>query len=61
MGRLLARALAITDLIHDESMDLMGELRRRHVKLVEESEPSPAGVALLDRFAEELEEIGPKE
>jgi hypothetical protein len=57
VGRLLARALAIADLIHEESMELMGELRRRHAKIAEESEPSPAGVALLKRYAADLEDI----
>jgi hypothetical protein len=57
VGRLLARALAIADLIHDESMDLMGELRRRHAKIAEESEPSLAGVSLLERYAADLEDI----
>ena len=59
VGRLLARALAVTDLIHDESVELMGELRRRHAKIVAESEPSPQGEALLDRFAADLEEVSP--
>jgi len=57
VGRLLARALAISDLIHDDSLELMGELRRRHAKLAEEAEPSPVGVSLLDRYAGDLEEI----
>ena len=57
VGRLLARALAIADLIHDDSIDLMGELRRRHVKVAAESEASPAGVALLDRYATDLEDV----
>jgi hypothetical protein len=59
VGRLLARVLAIADLIHDESLELMGELRRRHAKLAAESEADPAGVALLERFAADLEEVSP--
>ena len=57
VGRLLARALAIADLIHDDSMDLMGELRRRHAKVAVESEQSPAGVGLLDSYAADLEDV----
>ena len=57
VGRLLARALAISDLVHDDSMDMMGELRRRHARVTAESEPNPAGVALLERYAADLEEI----
>ena len=59
VGRLLARALAISDLIHDESLELMGELRRRHAKIAAETEPSPQGVALLEQFAADLSEISP--
>ena len=57
MGRLVARALAICDLVHDQSIALMGELRRRHATLAAASEPHPAGVALLDRYAADLEEL----
>ena len=57
VGRLLARALAIADLIHDDAIDLMGELRRRHIKVAAESEPSPAGVALQERYAADLEDV----
>lgn len=59
LGRLLARALAITDLIHDEALDLMGELRRRHTKVAAESEVDPAGMALLERFAADLDDVSP--
>lgn len=52
VGGLLARVLAIADLVHDQSMSLMGELRRRHDKLAAASEPNPAGVALLERYAD---------
>jgi hypothetical protein len=54
VGGLLARVLAITDLVHDQSMALMGELRRRHDKLAAATEPDPAGVALLERYAAEV-------
>jgi Putative bacterial sensory transduction regulator len=58
VGRLLARSLAISDLIHDQAIALMGELRRRHAKLVEDQpEPDPAGVALLDRYASDVAEL----
>jgi hypothetical protein len=55
VGGLLARVLAIADLVHDQSMALMGELRRRHEKLAAASEPDPAGVTLLERYAAEVE------
>lgn len=58
VGMLLARVLAICDLIHDQSLLLMGELRRRHAALAAASEPDPAGVALLERYAAELDELG---
>jgi hypothetical protein len=57
VGRLLARALAVTDLIHADLLELMGELRRRHAKIAAESERTGAGVALLARYAADLEEI----
>ncbi len=57
VGGLLARVLAITDLVHDQSMTLMSELRRRHEKLAAASDPDPAGVALLDRYAAEVTDL----
>jgi hypothetical protein len=57
VGALLARLLAIADLIHDQSLALMGELRRRHAALAAASEPDPAGVALLERYAAEIAEV----
>lgn len=57
MGGLLARVLAICDLIHDQALTLMGELRRRHATLAAASEPDPAGVALLERYAADLVEL----
>jgi hypothetical protein len=60
VGRLLARSLAIADLIHDQALALMGELRRRHAVIAEASEPDPAGVVLLDRYAADLQELFPE-
>lgn len=57
VGLLVARALAICDLVHDQSIALMGELRRRHATVAAASEPEPTGVALLERYARELGEL----
>ena len=57
VGRLLARAVAIADLIHDDSMELMGELRRRHAKVAAETEVSLAGQSLLERYAKDLDDV----
>jgi hypothetical protein len=57
VGRLLARSIAIADLIHDQAIALMGELRRRHAVMVEASEPDPAGATLLERYANDLAEL----
>jgi hypothetical protein len=57
VGVLLARVLAIADLVHDQSIQLMGELRRRHAAVSEASEPDPAGVALLERYAGKIQEL----
>ena len=59
LGTLLARVLAICDLVHDDALKLMGELRRRDAAL-EAREPDPAGAALLDRYAADLGELGTK-
>lgn len=56
VGGLLARVLAIADLVHGETLKLMGDLRRRHAAAAA-SEPDPAGVELLERFAADLEEL----
>ncbi len=56
LGILLARVLAITDLIHDQALAAMGDLRRLHPRLAA-AEPDPAGVALLERYAAELTEL----
>ena len=57
VGLLLARVLAICDLTHDQSLALMGELRRKHAALAAASEPDPAGVGLLERYATRLAEL----
>ncbi len=61
VGLLLAKALAITDLLHDQAVALMGDLRRRQYDIARESEPDPTGVKLLDRFHEELVDVLPQE
>ena len=55
VGGLLAKVLAIADLVHDQSIALMGELRRRHEKLAAATEPDRAGVALLERYSADLD------
>jgi hypothetical protein len=59
VGLLVARMLAICDLVHEPSMALMGELRRAQAKIVAGETPDPAGVALLKRYATELGELIP--
>jgi hypothetical protein len=56
VGTLLARVLAICDLVHEPVMALMGELSRKQAAL-NAGESDPAGVALLDRYAAELGEL----
>jgi putative sensory transduction regulator len=56
VGTLLARVLAISELVHDQALALMGELRRRHAALAT-GDPDPAGAALLDRYAAEIREL----
>ena len=59
VGALLARAVAICDLVHEPALAVMGELRRKHAEHVKTSgDPDPAGVALLERYAGELGELG---
>lgn len=58
VGTLLARVLAICDLVHEPVLALMGELRRKDAALAA-NERDPAGVALLDRYAAELSELVP--
>jgi hypothetical protein len=57
VGALLARVLAMCDLVHEPAVELMGDLRRRQAALAT-AERDPAGVALLDRYAAELGELG---
>lgn len=59
VGTLLARVLAICDLVHEPVLALMAELRRRDVALAADGERDPAGVTLLDRYASELGELAP--
>jgi hypothetical protein len=56
VGTLLARVLAICDLVHEPVLALMGELSRKQAAL-NAGESDPAGVALLDRYAAELGEL----
>ncbi|MEA2676108.1 MAG: putative bacterial sensory transduction regulator [Chloroflexota bacterium] len=56
VGTLLARVLAICDLVHEPVLALMSELRRKDAALAA-AERGPAGVALLDRYASELVEL----
>jgi hypothetical protein len=57
VGLLLARVLAICDLVQEPALAVMGELRRRHASLAAAGVPHPAGVALLDRYATDLGEL----
>ncbi len=58
LGALLARVLAIADLVHEPALALMGELRRAHAKLVAgEGAADPAGVRLLERYSAVLGEL----
>jgi putative sensory transduction regulator len=55
VGMLLAGVLAIADLVHQPSLVLMGELRRRDAATT--GEPDGAGVALLERYSAALREL----
>jgi hypothetical protein len=57
VGTLLARVLAIADLVHEPALALMAELRRRDAAIAAEGAPDPAGVALLERYATQLGEL----
>lgn len=61
VGSLLARVLAIADLVHAPSIDLMRELGRSQAKLAAAGEPDPAGVALLERYSDQLQELAAPE
>ena len=56
VGSLVARVLAIADVVHAPSVALMGELARAQAKL-STTEPDPAGVALMTRYADALSEL----
>src|SRR3954451_5159161 len=56
VGGLIARVLAIADLVHVPTLALMNELSRAQTKLAA-TEPDPAGVALLERYADSLAEL----
>src|SRR5688572_13953513 len=62
VGTLIARVLAICDLVHEPVLALVGELRRRDAALAAANEPDPAGVDLLERYSAELAELteGPR-
>jgi hypothetical protein len=57
VGVMIARVLAICDLVHEPILELMGELRRAQAKAAAEGEPDPAGAALLERYAHALGEL----
>lgn len=59
LGLLIARVLAICDLVNEPTLKLMSELSRRQAALAAKSEPDPAGAALLDRYSAELAELVP--
>jgi hypothetical protein len=56
VGTLLARVLAICDLVHEPVLALVGELRRKDAALAA-TERDPAGERLLNRYAAELSEL----
>ena len=58
VGLLVARVLAVSDMVHGPALALMGELRRKHAALAAATEPDPAGAKLLDRYEAELAELG---
>ena len=58
LGVLLARVLAICDLVHEPVLTLISELRRREAATAA-TERDPAGERLLDRYAAELGELAP--
>ena len=56
VGALVARVLGISDLVHVQTLELIPELSRVQAKLAA-TEPDPAGVALLERYAGSLSEL----
>ena len=56
VGSLIARVLAIADLVHITTLELIGELSRAQAKLAA-TQPDPAGVALLERYSSSIGEL----
>jgi hypothetical protein len=56
VGMLIARVLAISDLVHGPTMELIPDLSRAQAKLAA-TDVDPAGRALLDRYAGSLTEL----
>ena len=61
LGAMLARVLAICDLVHEPILQLVGELRRSQARAAAAGDPDPSGVALLERYAAELGELAAPE
>ena len=57
LGAMIARVLAICDLVQEPVLELMGELRRSQAKAATAGEPDPAGAALIERYAAALGEL----
>jgi hypothetical protein len=56
VGVLIARVLAISDLVNTDVLELMSELARAQAK--QRATPAdPAGVALLDRYSSQIAEL----
>jgi hypothetical protein len=60
VGGLIARVLAISDLVNNQTLELIADLSRSQVKLAA-VEPDPAGVALLERYSSSLSELSATE
>jgi hypothetical protein len=56
VGALVARVLAIADLVHPPLVELIVELSRRQAKL-SQSAADPVGVALLERYSAQVAEL----
>ena len=56
VGALVARVLAIADMVQDAALDMMAELARTQAKLYA-VEAEPSGVALLERYSDALAEF----
>lgn len=56
VGALVARVLAIADLVHVPALALMGDLSRAQAK-VGSAAPDPGGVVLLERYSSALVEL----